>query len=109
VRIERRVRVLERRFTADPVVLYFADGSAREICGPRDFVRRLLAAIAWGGDLSPAQKEQLDLIRASVDSVEPGGGHLIDLVRCFFWRDQRRRSAARSMTRPSERGNDIRR
>jgi hypothetical protein len=84
VRIERRVRALERRFTADPVVLYFADGSAREICGPRDFVLRLLAAIAWGGDLSPAQKEQLDLIRASVDSVEPGGGHLIDLVRCFF-------------------------
>jgi hypothetical protein len=84
VSIEKRVRALERRFTADPVVLYFADGSAREICGPRDFVLRLLTAAAWRGDLSPGQKEQLDLIRASVGSVEPGGGHLIELVRCFL-------------------------
>jgi hypothetical protein len=84
VRVEKRVRALERRFKSDPVVLYFGDGSTREIRGPRDFMLRLLVATAWGGDLSPGQQEQLELIRASVDSVEPDGGHLIDVFQCYL-------------------------
>ena len=74
MRVEKRVRALEARYIKDPVVLYFADGSTAEVCGHGDFLLRLLAAAAWGGDLSPGQQEQLDLIRASVDSVEPDGG-----------------------------------
>jgi len=97
VRIEKRVRALESRFKSDPVVLYFGDGSTREIHGPRDFLLRLLVAAAWGRDLSPGQQEQLELIRASVDSVEPDGAHLVDVVKCHL-EDQRCRSAARSMT-----------
>ena len=60
MRIEKRVRALESRFKSDPVVLYFGDGSTREIHGPRDFLLRLLVAAAWGRDLSPGQQEQLD-------------------------------------------------
>jgi hypothetical protein len=84
VRVEKRVRALERRFKSDPVVLYFGDGSTREIRGPRDFMLRLLVAAAWGGDLSPGQQEQLELIRASVDSVEPDRAHLVDVVKCYL-------------------------
>jgi hypothetical protein len=83
MRIEKRVQRLETRFAGDSVVLYFGDGSTREVRGPRDFVLRLLAAAAWGGDLSPGQQEQLELIRASVDSVEPGGAHLFDVFKCY--------------------------
>jgi hypothetical protein len=84
VRIEKRVRALESRFKSDPVVLYFGDGSTREIRGRRDFLLRLLVAAAWGRDLSPGQQEQLDLIRASVDSVEPDGARLVEVVKCYL-------------------------
>ena len=33
MRLEERIRALEARFISDPVILYFADGSTREICG----------------------------------------------------------------------------
>jgi hypothetical protein len=63
------------------LILYFADGSTRELRGPRDLLLRLLAAACRGDGLSPEQAAQLDLIRRSVDAQEPGGGHMVELVR----------------------------
>ena len=37
------------------------------------------------GDANPEQARQLDLIRQSTDSTEPGDGHLVDLIRALSW------------------------
>jgi hypothetical protein len=71
MRLEKRIRALETRIVSDPVILHFADGTTREIHGWGDFLLDLLAG-ACGGDLSPRETAQLDLIRKSVDPQEPG-------------------------------------
>jgi len=82
MRFEKRVRALEARFLADPVILYFADGSTREICGRADYLLRLFCDACYGGDLSPTQAAHLDLIRRSTAAQEPGGARMTELVRC---------------------------
>ncbi len=84
MKLERRMRALESKMLADPVILYFADGSTREICGRSDFLLRLFYAACGGADLSPAQAEKLDLIRRSVAVQEPGGARMTELIRCFL-------------------------
>jgi len=59
MRLEKRVRTLEARMLADPVVLYFADGSTREICGRADYLLRLFCTACYGGELSPRQASEL--------------------------------------------------
>ena len=83
MKFDKRLRALERRFHADPVILYFADGSTREICGRSDYLLRLFYAACGGGDLSPEQAAQLDLIRQSVDAQEPSA-RMTELIRCFL-------------------------
>ena len=70
MKFERRLRALESKMLADPVILYFADGSTREICGRGDYLLRLFCTACYGGELSPRQATELDLIR---DSVSAGG------------------------------------
>ena len=70
MRLEKRVRALEARMLAGPVILYFADGGTREICGRADYLLHLFCAATGGGELSPRQAAELDLIR---DSVSAGG------------------------------------
>jgi len=80
---EKRLRALEARLITDPVILHFADGSKRELHGPGDFASRLFRGV-FGADLSPAHSAQLDLIRQCVSSEEPGGGHMIELLKCLL-------------------------
>ena len=82
MRLEKRIRALEAAMLSDPAILYFADGSSREIHGARNFLLELLVRACGGADIPPAQAAQLDLIRQSVDAKEPGGGRMIELVRC---------------------------
>lgn len=42
----------------------------------------LLGVVLGGG--TPQQEKHLDLIRRSVGSSEPGGGHLVDLTRALL-------------------------
>jgi hypothetical protein len=84
MRLEKRIRALEARMLADPVILYFADGSTREIRGHGHFLLGLFNDACGGADLSPVQKEQLDLIRRSVSAQEPGGARLTEIIRCFL-------------------------
>jgi hypothetical protein len=65
---------------ADPVILYFPDGSTREICGRSDFLLTLLVD-GCRASLRPGQAETLKLIRESMSAQEPGGGHLTELLR----------------------------
>ena len=83
MRLEKRIRALEAKLITEPVVLYFADGSTRELRGRGDFLLSLFHR-ARGGDLSSRQAEQLDFIRRSVSAREPGGAHMTDLLRCFL-------------------------
>jgi hypothetical protein len=53
MRLEKRIRALEARMLADPVILYFVDGTTREICGRCDYLLRLFYGACVGGDLSP--------------------------------------------------------
>jgi hypothetical protein len=81
--LERRLRALEAKLITEPVVLQFANGSMRELHGPGDFVLLLFRGIS-GGDLNPTHAAQLDLIRHCVHSEEPGGGHMIELLKCLL-------------------------
>ena len=84
MRLEKRIRALEARMLADSVILYFADGSKREICGRADYLLRLFCTACYGGELSPRQAAELDLIR---DSVAAGGAscaRMTEIIRCFL-------------------------
>jgi hypothetical protein len=84
LRLEKRIRALEARMIADPVILHFADGSTRKLRGPGDFLLRLFPGVFGKASLSPGQAAQLDLIRQSVGSKEPGGGRLVELLQCLL-------------------------
>jgi len=81
--LEKRIQALEARLIADPVVLCFAAGSKRELRGWGDFLLRLFQGAFGGADLSPGQAEELDLNRRCVAAQEPGGGRMIELLRCI--------------------------
>jgi hypothetical protein len=81
--LEKRLRALEAKLISDPVVIYFADGSTRELHGPGDFVLRLFQGV-FGADLSPTHAAQLDLIHRCVGSEEPGGGRMVELLHCLL-------------------------
>ena len=83
MRLESRIRALEARFIEDPLILYFADGSKREMCGRPDFLLNLLVAGCGGAELSSGQAAQLELIRQSAHAQEPGGGRMIEVLRCL--------------------------
>jgi len=84
MRLEKRIQALEARLIADPVILQFADGSTKEICGQGDFLMDLFRAAFGGTDLNSQQVAQLDLIRKSVRAEEPGGGHMIELLKSIL-------------------------
>jgi hypothetical protein len=82
----RRLRALEIRMNtvAEPVTLYFADGSTSELHGGPGFVVSLLGCVFGKADSGSEEAFQLDLIRRSVASKEPCGAHMIDLIRAFL-------------------------
>ena len=84
MRVEERIRALESRMVMNPVVLYFSDGSTRNISGPGDFLLSLLLGALAGVNLSPTQSAQLDLIRQSVAALEPGRGHMVELLKSLL-------------------------
>jgi hypothetical protein len=65
--------------------LYFINGHTRELrCRGGDLLA-LMQGACGGAELSPWQAEQLELIRQSVAAKEPGGAHMIELVRCLLY------------------------
>jgi hypothetical protein len=83
MKFEKRIRALEAKTITDPVILLFADGTTRRIQGRGDFLLDLLAA-ACGGNPGLREAAQLELICQSVDAEEPGGGHMVELVRSLL-------------------------
>ena len=62
---EKRIRALEGKTIADPVVLYFADGGTQEIRGSIDFLMSLLGGLGDKASLSFTQ------VRNWIRSVGP--------------------------------------
>ena len=94
MRLEKRIHALESRLITDPVVLHFADGSTRKMCGRGDFLLSMALGACGGADLSSGRATQLDLIRQSVAAQEPGGGHMIELLRIVPGQAEERSSLA---------------
>jgi hypothetical protein len=76
---KRRLDALERKLVCEPATLFFEDGSSVEIRGRADFILNLFNAAIRG-----VHSHEADLIRRSVRSEEPGGAHLIDVVRAVL-------------------------
>jgi hypothetical protein len=89
MRFERRLRALETRMTADPVILFFADGSTAKICCRRDYLLDLLVGANDQANLSPQRAAHLELIFKSVGAKEPGGGHMVEVLKSMLDRPSR--------------------
>jgi hypothetical protein len=82
--LNRRLAMLERGFSTEPTMLIMPDGKTVSIDGPGDYLMRLLGVAVDGENISPQQAAQLDLIRRCTASKEPGGGHMVDLIRALL-------------------------
>jgi hypothetical protein len=74
--LNRRLDVLERQFTNEPILLRMPDGRTETLRGDvLDLFSRIVR-----GDRTPA----IELIGQSESSTEPGGAHMIDLARALL-------------------------
>ena len=62
-----------------PILLKMPDGRVETLPGYNRYVLDLVAR-AGRGERAP----EMELIAQSIGSAEPGGGHMIDLVRAFL-------------------------
>jgi hypothetical protein len=83
-KLKERVDALEVTLREEWAILYFEDGTTREIRGPRGFLFRLFRATRVGPDVTPGQAEHLKLIRQCVGAREAGGAHMVDLIKCMM-------------------------
>ena len=77
--VRRRLELLEKRISSEPIILKMPDGRTERICGRGDYLLDLVMR-SVRGDRTP----ELELIAQSISSTEPGGGHMLDLVRTFL-------------------------
>ena len=78
INLRRRLEALEQDLSGEPVVLLMPDGRLEALPGHNEYVLNLLSR-AVRGDRTP----EMELIARSVGSAEPGGAHMIDLVRAL--------------------------
>jgi hypothetical protein len=84
MKLTRRVQALESTILRDPIVLHFADGSTCALRGPRYFMLRILKAVGDAEGATAWELEQLELIRRCVSAREPGGAHMVELVKVML-------------------------
>ena len=82
--LRRRLAALEKRLITEPTLLMMPDGSTARIPGRGEYLLKLFVVAARGANISPEQAAELDLIRRSTESIEPGGGRIVELIRCFL-------------------------
>lgn len=75
-KLRRRLHMLEQHAISEPVTLVMPDGRTEILRGSAPE----LLGRAWRGERGPG----IGLIARSISSVEPGGGHLIDLARAIL-------------------------
>jgi len=77
--LHRRLESLERRNLKDPIVLKMPDGRIVTLPNRTGYELDLVLR-ALSGDRTP----EMELIAQSTSSIEPGGGHMLDIVRVFW-------------------------
>jgi len=82
--LNRRLAELEKGLISDPTLLTMPDGRVVTITGSGDYLLRLMGAACGGGNLSSEQAAQLELIRQCRRSEEPGGAHIVELIRAYL-------------------------
>jgi hypothetical protein len=82
--LHRRLEALEKGLITEPTILFMPDGSTVSINGPGEYLGELLGLALGSENVSPEQSAHLELIRRCTGSREPGGAHLVDLIRCFL-------------------------
>jgi hypothetical protein len=80
--LQRRLALLEKQILREPTLLTMPDGSTVSIPGRSDYLVRLFVAVIGGETAGPDEARHLDLIRSCTASYEPGGGRLIEVIRC---------------------------
>ena len=79
MKIQRRLELLEKRLMSEPIMLLMPDGRTETLRGRRYYTLDLFKR-ACEGDRTP----ELELIAQSISSTEPGGGHMLDMVRAIL-------------------------
>jgi hypothetical protein len=77
--LRRRLEALENDLSIEPIVLHMPDGRMETLPGHNDYVRHLLSRAVRGD-----RTLEMELIARSQSSTEPGGAHMIDLVRALL-------------------------
>jgi len=76
VNLHRRLEALEKQITSEPILLLMPDGCTETLRG--DVLDLFSRAVR--GERTP----EIELIAQSISSVEPGGGHMMDLARALL-------------------------
>ena len=79
--LDKRIRALEAKMSSQPVILFFEDGSTKEIPGRPEFLLQLFLAACRRGQTKSDQAAWLDLIQRATGAREPSGGHLIERIQ----------------------------
>jgi hypothetical protein len=77
--LRRRLEALEEQLTSEPVLLLMPDGRTETLPGHNDYVLNLLSRAVRGD-----RTLEMELVARSVSSIEPGGAHMVDLVRALL-------------------------
>jgi hypothetical protein len=84
VNLRRRLAALERRLISEPTRLVMPNGTTATIPGHGIYLVKLFESAVSGTSISAEQAAELDLIRRSTGAIEPGGGRIVELIRCFL-------------------------
>ena len=82
--LQQRFNSLKAQLNTEPVIHYFASGSRREWRGRDDYMLGHLQGACAHRELNPDRSAELDLIRQSIHSEEPGATRIIELIRAFL-------------------------
>jgi len=77
--LHRRLEALEKRNLRDPIILQMPAGRIVTLPNRRGYLFNLVLRVL-AGDRTP----EMELIAQSTSSFEPGGGHMLDIVRAFW-------------------------
>jgi hypothetical protein len=77
--LHRRIESLEKQHLRDPIILQMPDGRIVTLPNRGGYLFNLALRVL-AGDRTP----EMELIAQSTSSFEPGGGHMLDIIRAFW-------------------------
>jgi hypothetical protein len=77
--LHRRLESLEKRHIRDPILLQMPDGRIVTLPNRGGYLFNLVLRVLAGD-----RTHEMALIAQSTSSFEPGGGHMLDIIRAFW-------------------------